>query len=184
MYSGISSDTNILTDYPTLLAIPTASRTSAQQTLWKQLNSFVIDFAQNGPRPVPPYISTHMQLVQRQGSTPYVLPANALDLSGNLESRILYVDKISLYLQSYGKGSSVYLQNLEQSLLTDSVQSWFANNSLTFLFDTGIQDIHTLVDLTYEERFSYDLTFLIGQEITDIGVDIQTVPGIGVSVSN
>ncbi len=235
-----------------------------QTAQWFAVNQCVIDVAQNGPRPSSPYITTHLQLVQRKGSTVYRAPTvlnisqlatfsgafvmgnsiqftiNGLVLSPILfttdnattynnvktaisaafpkatvtvdpvaftvyiyqpgaaflmvctvtggtpptvtitapysqaDAAIYYIEKAVLYLQAYGTDSNLYFQNLQNALQLDYTQLWLDSIGIAYILDTGILDIHKLIDLTYEERYSYDLTFSVGQQITDVSYDINT----------
>jgi hypothetical protein len=267
LYCGIQDVPDIVNVYNSLKIIPTVSRTLTQQALWIKINSCVVDFAQNGPRPSSPYITTHMQSVLRHGTTPYrsnpqlnvsqLITMNGDFVTGNVigitinsiaiptvtfttdneitygllqtaiesvyneaavsvdsnahtiliyqpgktfvasinitggssrptavvsapysfvDTTVYYIEKVHLYLQSYGDGSDNYMQNLQQSLLKEHVIDYLKAYGISYLSDTGILDIHTLIDETYEERFSFDLLFSVGQVMVDTTYDITTVP--------
>jgi hypothetical protein len=158
------------------------TRTDAQKLLWNQINQVVINVAENGPRPVPPYISTHLQLVQRKGFVPYRSQAALIDPTHpglGINQLIYYIEEAHLYLQAYGFGSNNYLQNIQQALVKQAGTDFLDSYSIAFLYDSAIRDIHILIDATYEERFSYDLCFSIGQEIIDNMGIIETVDQTG-----
>ena len=171
----------IVTDPTTVIAlraIPEDQRTDAQNALWISLNNTAIWLAENGVRPTTPHISMHMELVTKQGLTPYrdqPVAVDPLDPSKGVNVLVYYVEEIHLYLQSFGTGTNNNLQKVQQSLMKDSVLEFLASYGLAFHYDSGIQDIHTPLDLTYEERFSYDITFGIGQTIEDNVMNIETV---------
>ena len=257
---GIASD-EIIAIYKT----PAASRTTLQKQQWFQVNAVVVDIAQNGARPVSTYILTHMELVQRLGSTVYkggtVLNISQLATfsgtfsTGNIitfvingttvainfdtdnsttyndiltalkaafpdaqitvdpialtvyiyqagvnwtmacsiaggtpptvvitapyskaDTTIYYIEKVVLYLQAYGEGSNNYLQKLQQSLFLADTIAFLDSVGIAYIKDESpITDIHLLIDETFEERFSYDLQFSIGQTLTDISYEIDNV---------
>ena len=162
-----------------VFAISEIHRTPAEQTLWLAIQNSVINLAENGPRPNSPYLSIHMELVKRTG----LLPARGtpvlvdpLHPEKGVNVPVTYLEEVHLYMQGYGADMNNKLQLLQQSLMRDHVIEDLRNVGIIFQSDSGIQDIHIPIDISYEDRWAYDVVFHVSQTIQDNVMHIESVP--------
>jgi hypothetical protein len=124
---------------------------------------------ENGTRPALPYVTLQVRTVRKPGM-PYSSKASATGVQ-----TVSYIEDIDVSIQSYGDASDDFLLNLKNSLQKDTVLQALYANKVGLRNIGDITEIPIILDETAENRYLFEVSFTIGQEITDTVGFISTV---------
>jgi hypothetical protein len=134
------------------------------------LNTPVIWYYPNAPRPEVPYLTLNIQSFAQMGWDYIPRP---IDNPGNV---ILKGDReFVLSVQAYGSTAMQMLENLRTTLQAETVRASLRASGLVYFAQQPIIDLTTLIDSRFEPRAGLDLSFRIGQQYAEALGTIATV---------
>jgi hypothetical protein len=126
----------------------------------------VIWYHQNAPRPVAPYLSLHLSVINSIG-VDAVLPPESVHATSEIVGNRDFV----LLCQGIGLTSMDFLETLKLSLEKPSVQAFLRSKNIVFVDRLANTCIATVVDNRYEERNILDLKFRFAQtDVDTVGI--------------
>jgi hypothetical protein len=154
---------------------PVEFRKAIQKWAEEQLNPLstphtvlVIRAFGEGVRPNSPYVTYHIMTNTKLGGTAYQSGITNIDeATPNGVQNVRWDEDIVVSFQSYGLGSENFLKILRSSLEKTSVLDYFDRQDIVIRSSEAIQDISEILDDTAEPRWSWDVTFGIGEYVQD-----------------
>jgi hypothetical protein len=122
----------------------------------------VIWYHQNAPRPIVPYLSLHLSVINSIGVDAVLAPDPIHTLGTVIGNR-----DFVLLCQGIGLLSMDFLETLKLSLEKPSIQAFLQSRGLVFVERLANTCIAEVVDNRYEERNILDLKFRFAQYDSD-----------------